>query len=328
MAYTPFLPNQFDQNLIPVEIRSRYFEEYLGLTPFTAFMGSSPEDAIQIFETNNGEGLSYRVSFRKDLNYQSPIIGFDQAAGAEQPVQIFEDEISLQLRRFVDVLMGVPIVRKATPIDVYGTLRPLLLNAQRRNLVLSLLNAACGSPAVGGLYISALAGGNGPTVDRVIYAAAGGGSPASYNAVINTAVNNMGVVGAAGSGLSVAHLRALKTYAFAEDRPWNGNPNDNQPEGISGARYRGMAEGVMVYECPELSRYAVTRAAGLTSALIVQGLDYTLKVINRILASSDNNNHGDIGTAAGQTRDNAGGGAPGCLVAQFQGSIIKDVGVL
>lgn len=66
-------------------------------------------------------------------------------------------------------------------------------------------------------------------------------------------------------------------------------------------------------------------AAGLTSALIVQGLDYTLKVINRILASSDNNNHGDIGTAVGQTRDNAGGGAPGCLVAQFQGSIIKDV---
>lgn len=308
MAYTPFLPNQFDQNLIPVEIRSRYFEEYLGLTPFTAFMGSSPEDAIQIFETNNGDGLSYRVSFRKDLNYQSPIIGFDQAAGGEQPVQIFEDEISLQLRRFVDVLMGVPIVRKATPIDVYGTLRPLLLNAQRRNLVLSLLNAACGSPAVGGLYNSALAGGNGPTVDRVIYAAAGGGSPASYNAVINTAVNNMGAVGAAGSGLSVAHLRALKTYAIrggstleresrikpiqlkdkrgfpeelyiylmdtasyislASDPSWTQFvyrgvvQNDNQPEGISGARYRGMAEGVMVYECPELSRYAVTSTGG------------------------------------------------------------------
>ena len=66
-------------------------------------------------------------------------------------------------------------------------------------------------------------------------------------------------------------------------------------------------------------------AAGLTSAIIVQGLDYTLKVINRVLASSDNNNHGDIGTGVGQTRDNAGGGAPGCLVAQFQGMIIKDV---
>ena len=66
-------------------------------------------------------------------------------------------------------------------------------------------------------------------------------------------------------------------------------------------------------------------AAGLTSAIIVQGLDYTLKVINRVLASSDNNNHGDIGTAAGQTRDGTGGGAPGCLVAQFQGMIIKDV---
>ncbi|CAK9254197.1 unnamed protein product [Sphagnum jensenii] len=240
MAYTPFLPNQFDQNLIPVDIRAKYFEEYLGLSPFTTFMGSSPEDAIQIFETNNGDGLSYRVSFRKDLNYQNPIIGFDQAEGAEQAVQIFYDEISLQLRRFVDVLMGVPLVRKATPIDVYGTLRPLLLNAQRRNLVLSLLNAACGSPAVGGIYTSALAGGNGPTVDRVIYAAAGGGSPASYNAVINTAVNNMGAVGAAGSGLS----------------------NDNQPEGISGARYRGMVEGVMIYECPELNRFAVTSTGG------------------------------------------------------------------
>ena len=78
-------------------------------------------------------------------------------------------------------------------------------------------------------------------------------------------------------------------------------------------------------------RYAIqtnptpAAAAGLTSALILQGQDYTLKNIRRVLASSDNNNHGDIGTAAGQTRDAIGGGAPGCLIAQFQGATIKDV---
>jgi hypothetical protein len=199
-------------------------------------------------------------------------------------------------------------VRKATPLDVYGTLRPLLLNAQRRNLVLSLLNAACGTPAVGGLYTPSATI---PSYDRAIFA---GLSPArgAWYATINAGVaaQNGGAT-AATNGLSVAHLRLLKTYAIrggaslevesrikpvqlkdkrgfpeelyiylmdtpsyislANDSNWTQFvyrgvvQNDNQPEGISGARYRGMVEGVMIYECPELNRYAIT-SGGFTSS--------------------------------------------------------------
>lgn len=66
-------------------------------------------------------------------------------------------------------------------------------------------------------------------------------------------------------------------------------------------------------------------AAGLTSALLIDGTDLSLKAISRTLASSDNNNHGDIGTGVGQTRDNRGGGAPGCLIFQTAGALILDV---
>jgi hypothetical protein len=292
MAYTPALPNRFDEALIPFKVRQRYFEEYLGLSPLTVFMGTSASDAIQVFETQNGEGLSYRVSFRKDLNYETPVIGFDQAAGAEQPIEIFEDEIKMNIQRFVDMLMGVPLTRKMTPLDVYEAMRPLLMNAQRRNLVKSVLDSG-----TIGLY-TPTGGGNGPQKDRVVY----GG--VNYNAKIHTAVGTMTGATYDKSGLSVAHLRQLKSMAInggtafekesrikpMELRTKKGFPEElyvylmdtdsyvslskdpewkdfvyrgviqskDQPEGLSGARYRGQVEGIMVYECPELSRYRVT----------------------------------------------------------------------
>ncbi len=293
MAYTAATPNAYDNALIPFKIRQQYFEEYLGLTPLTVFMGTSASDAIQVFETGNGEGLSYRVPFRKDLNYETPVIGYNQAAGAEQQIQVFEDEIKLNLLRFVDVLMGVPLTKKYTPIDIYEMMRPLLINAQKRNLVKSIFDAA-----TTGLYNSA-SGGNGPGENRVIY------GTKAHNASIYTAVGTMnGAATHAGDGLSVQHLRDLKslainggttyeaeakikpielkskrgfpeeTYVYLMDpasyKSLAGDPawsdfvyrgviqSADQPEGLSGARYRGTVEGVMVYECPELARYRVT----------------------------------------------------------------------
>ena len=284
MAYTPALPNAFDESLIPFKVRNRYFEEYIGLSPLTFFMGTSPSSAIQVFETQNGEGLSYRVSFRKDLNYEKPVIGFDQAAGAEQPIEIFEDEIKMNLQRFVDMVMGVALVRKMTPLEVLQALRPLLMNAQQRNLVKSILDSA-----TTGLYTPTV-GGDGPQKDRVVY----GG--VNYNAKIHAAVGTMTGATYDKSGLSVAHLRKLKSMAInggtefekesrikpMELRTKKGFPEElyvylmdtdsyvslskdpewkdfvyrgviqskDQPEGLSGARYRGQVEGIMVYECP------------------------------------------------------------------------------
>ena len=171
-----------------------------------------------------------------------------------------------------------------------------------------MLNAACAPTASGGLYNVAASI---PSYDRAIFA---GLSPArgAWYANINAGVaaQNGGAT-AATNGLSVAHLRLLKTYAIrggaslemesrikpiqlkdkrgfpeelyiylmdtpsyislANDPGWTQFvyrgvvQNDNQPEGISGARYRGMVEGVMIYECPELNRYAIT-SGGFTSS--------------------------------------------------------------
>ena len=303
----------FDPKLIDTKISKAYLKEYVGESPLSPFMGSSPNRVIQLFEMDSGEGLSFRIGFRKDLNYQNPIIGFDQAAGSEQPIQFFEDEIKVKLRRFVDILMGVPLVKLATPIAIFETLRPALLTTQRRNLVKSIFDAACApsnTPNDPGLY-NAADGGTGPLVDRVIYAAANGGGAASYQASIFAGVGGMGAATPAASGMSVMHIRNLKSYAvnggiayeresrimpyeskakksfpeehyvlfidpnsyrsLAADPLWNQLmyrgviQNADQPEALSGARYRGMIEGVLVYECPELARYRVV-SGGVTAA--------------------------------------------------------------
>ena len=54
--------------------------------------------------------------------------------------------------------------------------------------------------------------------------------------------------------------------------------------------------------------------AALTSAVVVDGRDYTLKSIKRVLAAAD------VGNGAGQTQN-----AAGLLVAQFVGATVKDV---
>lgn len=288
----------FSNDLVPFKVRSQYFEEYLGLTPLTVFMGTSPNDAIQLFEMQNGDGMSFRVGFRKELDYSSPIIGFNQAAGSEQQVQIYSDEIKLDLLRFADSMMGVPFVKKLTPVDVFEALRPLLMNAQQRYLIQSIL-----ASATTGLYAPAT---QGPIQGRVVYGAG------AYNEVITTAVAAMGAATPAADGCSVAHLRKLKSIAIqggetyeaesrikpitirskrgfpeevyvylmdpnsyvslSADPAWNQFmyrgviQGDDQPEGISGARYRGMVEGILVYECPELSKYRHTAAGAKIAA--------------------------------------------------------------
>ena len=58
MPFNPAHPNKFDVDLIPFKVRNRYFAEYLGLTPLSSMMGTSADDAIQVFEMDNGEGMS------------------------------------------------------------------------------------------------------------------------------------------------------------------------------------------------------------------------------------------------------------------------------
>ena len=304
MAYS------FDQDLINAKIKEEYYSEYVSTTPLSGFMGGQPSDVIQTFDMKSGQGLSYRLSLKKDMDYENPIFDFDQAAGSEQQITIFEDEIKLGKRRFANILDGEDLVKAATPLDIYGCLRPSLISVNKRNLVKSIFDAAC-APSTRekdpGLYNSA-ENGNGPRADRVIYA--GNGGEGDYQDSIFEGVGEMGAATYEESGMSVAHIRKLKSLAtnggvnfeaeakimpyelrsrngFAEERyvlflnpnsyaslvsdpDWKNFmyrgtiQNNDQPEGLSGSRYRGMIEGVLIYECPELIRYQVS--SGLKNA--------------------------------------------------------------
>ena len=300
MAYSPRIPNAYDDTLIPVKIRTDYFEEYIGLTPLFVFMGTGPSEAIQTFEINAGEGGSYRLPLKREIDYKNPIRGYNQAVGNEQQLIVYEDELKYDILRFPMELQGKPLVKIETPLDLYGALRPSLINAQKRNLIYSILNAGTSN-----LYNSAN-GGNGPKEDRAVYAGA------AYNASIYTACDAMAGATYDANGLSVAHLRKLKsmaitggtvfereakirpvelttrkgfpveTYVYlmdtdsyislSKDPEWKDfvyrgviQTND-QPEGLSGARYRGTVEGIMVYECPELAEHRVATSANKVSA--------------------------------------------------------------
>ncbi len=201
MAYNPAIPNSFDTNLIPFKVRERYFSEYIGLSPLSFFSGTDETSAIQIFEMNSGEGMSYRVAFKKEIDYDHPTVGFDQMEGQEQQISFFEDEIKLDIRRFADRLMGVALTKQMTPINVYEALRPALLRAAQRNLVKSILSAGTVD-----LYDSAT---QGPVKARALYAGV------AYNETIKTGVTSMTGATNDKSGLSVKHIRKLAAMAKA-----------------------------------------------------------------------------------------------------------------
>ena len=291
MTYVPALPNAFDVKLIAEKIAAKYFPEYLGQTPLSVFMGTTPSQAIQVLEMHSGEGMSYRVALRKELAYKNPVKGFNQLAGSEQTITLYEDTINLELIRFADTVPGVPLVKQMTPQQVLEAGPPLLMNASKQYLVKSILDAAT-------LHLyNPKQGGNGPLKDRGVFA----GVP--YKNSIYAGVKAMTGATYDKSGLSVRHLRKLKGLAISGGTSFEGEAKlqpvilstkkgfpeemyiylmdtesyislsqdpewkdfvyrgviqgNDQPEGLSGARYRGMVDGIMVYECPELSQYRI-----------------------------------------------------------------------
>lgn len=295
-AFEPAQPNKIDKGLITPKIRAKYFEEYIGLTPLSVFMGNEPSDPIQVFEMQAGQGMAFRVPFARSLDYTNPVMGNNQVEGAEQQVEVYQDEIRLDQVRFSEVMIGQHIIKQITPLDLFGKMRSRLKNANQGNLVKTLFDAATTDIYnVEGLHCNGIA--RGPTVDRVKYC---GGE---YNASIKEACDTMNGITHEGSGLSVKHIRELKNMAetggatfeaeskimpmslktskgfpeetyvllidgasyasLANDPAWKAQmdrgiiQSADQPQGITGSRFRGMIEGVMVYSCHELGRYRI-----------------------------------------------------------------------
>lgn len=327
-------------NLIPKEIRSKYFEEYIATTPLSIFMGDSPSNIIQTLDMPKGSGLTLTVALSGELDYTKPVIGFDQLSGNEQTLKANGDTITANLIRFADVLPGIQLQAQASPIDFYNMLKNKLQRANQKYLIKSIFDTACGSIALGGLYNVATST---PSIDRGAYA--GITNPGQYPANINDGVGAMAGADYEHNGLSVEHLRLLKTMAtqggivferenkitpyelrtrkgfpeetyvylmdpasynsLVKDPVWNTYFSNgslrsaDQPSGIMGSRFRGMAEGILVYECPELAQYRVTSNGKIASwNLFCGGQAFGLAWAERPWFEMDKRDYGVIAAMA------------------------------
>lgn len=296
MAFTPASPNAFDVNLIPTEVRNKYFLEVLMQTNLNMFMGSQETSMIQIVRKEKGSGLTSTFALAKDIDYKLEGTGYDQISGKGQELKFYEDTINIDLKWHVDKLQGTQLVDLTTPLDIYGRLKPALVRAHAQNLNYRILNSA-----TFGSYGTNFAAG--PVADRVVYGTAG-----TYNASMITAADalagntyNTGGTSvqaimdlrdmAVNGGTSYAANKKLTPYMLKSN---NGSPdpywvymlstaayaslkNDpswtnfvyrgtiesaNQPSRIKGSFFKGQIENVLIYECPELGDFKLGTAQG------------------------------------------------------------------
>lgn len=289
-TFNPQLPNAYDQSLIPFEVRAKYFEEILLLSPLSMFMGDSPESVIQVLYKKEGSGPTTTFTFSREIDYKNPIFGYDQISGKGQNLKFYEDTITVAKQAIPDILQGIQITQLNTPIDVYNVMKPRLQTAHKRNLVYSLLNAAT-KAAYPDLTV-------GPQSQRILF-----GNADIYNASIMAGVAAMSTPTYNGSGLSVAGIRKLRDmailggltfeydkrispymlknregfaspfYVYFMDTPsyvsLQSDPDfkgffnrgtiemPNQPSSLMGSFFKGQIDNILLYEVPELGNFQV-----------------------------------------------------------------------
>lgn len=215
--YTPATPNAFDENLIPEDIVEQYFEEYIGGTPLSDFMGEDMSSIIYLRDVNTGDGSSVNIPFARDIDYENPTTGYDQLEGNEQDIVVQYDQVSIKPYRFADGLQAIRFVKTLTPVNIFDMLRPQLMRASKKSLVRQILDTICGLPSKGGIYTPST---NIPSYDRAIAA----GTVTDINDTrehwSGSNINAMVAAYAGGAtydanGLSVDHIRKLKDYAIS-----------------------------------------------------------------------------------------------------------------
>ena len=301
MTYAPNSPNAYDTGLIPVEVRNEYFTETLLESPLSMFMGNSPHSVIQVLNKKNGTGPTTDFTFSRNIDYKSPITGYDQISGKGALMQFYTDRIEVGFQAIPDRLYGLELTQLTTPIDVYNRMKPLLQTAHQQNLVWSLLKSATTDS-----YNTAN-GGNGPVANRCLF----GGTEAGYNASIFAGVGALAGATAANGGTSVAGIRLLRDkaiyggttfesekritpymlkthegfaspyYVYFMDTPsynslqadtnwaiYNGRgfkEMANQPSALSGSFFKGQIDNILIYEVPELGNFQVV-SGGVTAS--------------------------------------------------------------
>jgi hypothetical protein len=206
MSYFQNIPDA----LVPQDVEPGFFQEYIGLTPLSGFMGKyGTNAAIQIrdISTSMPRGRTVQFPIVDTLDYRNPVIDFDAIEGKEQDIKFYTDTISLNFRRFADKAPTEIYVDKITPMNIFNQLRPQLLSACQRNLVFEIIKGM-----TGGLYTDTSA--QVPVYDRGIFPGLNPGRGAWYaNIDAGVTAQNTGTAYNQ-NGLSVATIRNAHAMAI------------------------------------------------------------------------------------------------------------------
>jgi hypothetical protein len=296
--YSPLSPNAYDQDLIPKDVRAKFFREIIAASPLFKFMGKTELSVIQVTDKDNGSGPTSNFTVFRELDYKNPIKGYDQISGKGQNLKFYDDRVEVTKYAWPARLRGIQLTKLYTPVDVFGELRPALQRLQKRNWIYEILKSATfdNYPDRTG----------GPVDNRALY------SGAAYNASIDTAVGAMGNADYTASGGNVDDILFMRDIArnggkgayraekvispyememkdgfadpkyilFLDPAAYRKIAKDpqiqnqvargvleasDQPSLLRGAPFRMRIDDVLVYEVPELGDFRVT-ANGKTAA--------------------------------------------------------------
>lgn len=290
-------PILFGSTLAEKKIIREYIRPYMAGQEWSSFMGGMDQVVNVIDSPGKGRGDRILIPIINSLSIDNFKRGSEQVEGTGEDPSFLNDEIVLDMVRYAAKLENVQITEQRTPIDVFGSLSPLLMDAFQRRLCRDITLTAAVP------YATNVANSM-PVVQRTLL-----GDSVAYNNSVNVALQ--GVTDTAANYLTVKHILKLRDLAvtggiksteaerkirptkithrngmksehfvlftptrayrhLTDDARWQAQQqrgtieNSDQPSILNGSRYKGTIENVMIYEMPELDfiSYTVSNERG------------------------------------------------------------------
>lgn len=284
-------PILFSSDLATKNVLPDFYSEYVNGNDLSPWMGGA-DYPIHVKDVEYGTGELVYFAMLDAADPDLAAIDMQQAKGTGQRQVIHADEVRIHQIRQVLGLDGPRILKLRTPIDLFNALKPQLLTAVQQRYRNDLLDAARYAPSTAdgsspsihrslfGNVTNAKKDGNWNTKMNTALGACGDvdGITVDHIIQLRERAMNGGAFTQASTEKKIRPSKILMKNAMKEERfvlllttrafgtltkdakwqqygPMRGViESDMQPSIISGSRFRGMIDGVLIYEMPELER--------------------------------------------------------------------------
>lgn len=280
----------FSSDLAMKKVLPQFYLEYVNENDFSPFMGGSDYPVHVRDAVGKGQGDHVFMSLLDALDPDQVAVNMQQAIGTGQLQTIHAADIRINLMRMTAMLNGPRIMQLRTPIDLFGALRPQILTGVQQRLRNDLLDAAKYPAGGDSPVIHRSLFGNGAATNPYSYwdteidkalkeCKDTDGLTVAHILRLRSMAMNGGVFNPnyklekklrpskilMKNGIKEekfvllvtnrAFMQLTKDPLWRAYGPTRGVIESNmQPSIISGSRYRGDINGVMIYEFPELER--------------------------------------------------------------------------